>query len=249
MLFSYVISWAKKYDCIVMNPSFSEYSIYFQFFKDNQLCLIPNYYNIPSKFLKIIFKIINNSIQRITLRSNYLPFLQRINLESQYSNTKEINFSELLTNNRLIFFHGFLFGKRDFRLVECQRKFLSEIFSFSEHIQKQCVEILKIINKKRVIGICMRQGDYKDHFDGKFYLNDNEYKDLILKLRRLYPDYGFFIACEENKNNFHINNAYISYQKSCSKFMYLEPVRLSCRSSFHIYDLGCFLQKSANLLY
>jgi hypothetical protein len=117
-----------------------------------------------------------------------------------------------LHRNRIILFHGFLFGDRDFKLLENQRKYLSQIFSFSKEIQKQCLGVIRTINKKKVIGVCMRQGDYKDHFNGKFYLTDDEYKHLISNLQIQYPDYGFFIACEESKSDFHISNGYISFQ-------------------------------------
>ncbi len=58
----------------------------------------------------------------------------------------------------------------------------------------------------------MRQGDYKDHFNGKLYLTDEEYSGLIRRLQFQYPDHGIFIACEEKKVGFQINKAFISYQ-------------------------------------
>ena len=57
----------------------------------------------------------------------------------------------------------------------------------------------------------MRQGDYKDHFNGKFYLTDEEYSRLISRLQLQYPDHGIFIACEEMKDNLQISKAVISF--------------------------------------
>ena len=212
MLFSYVIAWAKKYDCIVMNPSFSEYSSNFTYFKNNPLGLIPFKYNLFSFILKFINRFYQNSLERISLRSKNLPFLHKVDLENDYINTKEINFPKLLSSNRIILFYGFLLGERDFKFVDNQRAYLSQFFSFSQQIQKKCSEVFRKINQKKVIGICMRQGDYKDHFDGKFYLTDVEYMHLISNLQIQYPDYGFFIACEESKSDFHISNGHISFQ-------------------------------------
>ena len=212
MLYSYIISWAKKYNCITMNPSFIEYSNYFSFFRKNSIGLVPKKYNFFSDILKLFSNIFQNSLERITLRSIRLPFLHEIDLEKKYTNTREINFHKILLRNRIILFHGFLLGGRDFELVENQRKYLSQLFSFSEEIKRECLEVIKSINKNKIIGICMRQGDYKEHFSGKFYLTDEEYSRLISRLQFQYPDHGIFIACEEMKDNFKINEAIISFQ-------------------------------------
>ena len=226
MLYSYVIAWANKYNCIVINPSFSEYSNYFSYFRNNPIGLVPKKYNILSYILKLFPNIFQNSLKRITLRSIRLPFLHEIDLEKEYINTREINFPQILHRNRIILFHGFLLGDRDFKLVENHRKNLSELFSFSEKIQGQCLEVMRTINKSKVIGVCMRQGDYKDHFSGKLYLTDEEYSGLINRLQLQYPDCGIFIACEEKKVGFQINKAFISYQNPALNLCILSQCNL-----------------------
>ena len=180
-----------------MNPSFIEYSSYFSFFKNNSIGLVPKKYNLFSDILKLFSNIFQNSLKRITLRSIRLPFLHKIDLEKEYTNTRKINFHKILHRNRIILFHGFLFGE-NFELIENQRKYLSQLFSFSEEIQGQCLDVIRSINKNKIIGICMRQGDYKDHFNGKkFYLTDEEYSRLISRLQLQYPDHGIFIAMKK----------------------------------------------------
>ena len=169
--YSYVIGWANKYNCIAMNPSFIDYSNYFEYFKKNPFSLVPNEYNFFLHIFKLFKLEIRNSLERITLRSISLPYLYKIDLENEYINTQEINFSKILNGNKIVLFHGFLFGYRDFRLLENQRKFLGRIFSFSKEIQLKCSEVIRTIGKEKIIGICMRQGDYKHHFNGKFFFN------------------------------------------------------------------------------
>jgi hypothetical protein len=212
MLYSYVIGWAKKYNCIVMNPYFIDYSNYFEYFKKNPFGLVPNEYNFILHILKIFKLKVRNSLERITLRSISLPYLYKIDLENEYINTQEINFSKILNGNKIVLFHGFLFGNRDFRLVENQRKFLGRIFSFSQEIQLKCSEVIRTIGKEKIIGICMRQGDYKYHFNGKFFFTDEEYKAIINKINKQFPDYSIFVACEELKDDFQLNNAVVSFQ-------------------------------------
>lgn len=212
MLYSYLIVWASKYNCILMNPSFAEYSNYFSYFKNNPIGLVQTKFNFLSHILKLFTNKFQNSLERITLRSNSFPFLYKVDLKNEYLNTNEINFPKILHSNKIILFHGFLFGNRDFKLLENQREYLCQIFSFSQEIQEQSLDVFRIINKKKVIGICMRQGDYKDHFNGKLYLTDEEYKRLISRLQIQYPNYGLFIACEEKKDDFKMSNAFTSFQ-------------------------------------
>lgn len=212
ILYSYIIAWANKYNCIVMNPSFSEYSYSFSYFKNNPLCLLSADYNLCLYIFKLFSNIFQNSLKRTTLRSSNLPSLYKIDLENKFVNTDTIDFPKILSSKRIIFFYGFLFGDRDFSLINNQRKYLSHLFLFSDHIKKKCIEIIKLINKKKIIGVCMRQGDYKDYSKGNFFLSDSEYHNLVSRLQIQYPDHGFFIACEEEKNDFQINNTFISYQ-------------------------------------
>ena len=245
MLYSYLIMWANKYNCILMNPSFAEYSNYFTYFRNNPIGLVPKEYNIFSFILNLFSNRFQNSLERITLRSIRLPFLHEIDLEHEYINTKEIDFSKILRSNRIILFHGFLFGDRDFQLLENQRNYLCQIFSFSKEIQKQCLEVIRIINKKKVIGICMRQGDYKDHFNGKLYLNDEEYGGLISKLQIQYPDHGLFIACEEKKDDFQMSKAVISFQNPALNLCILSSCDLLIGPPSTFMTWAAFYQNTA----
>ena len=251
MLYSYLIAWSMKYNCIAMNPSFSEYSFFFRYFENNCIGLIPKKYNFLSYILKLFRINFQNALERITLRPNNFPFLFKVDLEKDYINTKRINFAKLLNGNKIILFHGFLFGDRDFKLLENQRKYLSQLFSFSEEIQGQCLEVIRSINKNKIIGICMRQGDYKDHFNGKFYLNDEEYSRLISRIQLQYPDHGIFIACEEMKDNFQISEAVISFQNPALNLCILSscdlllgpPSTFMTWASFYRDSPVCYIDK------
>ena len=252
MLYSYLIAWASKYNCILMNPSFAEYSNYFSYFKNNPIGLVPKKLNFLSHILKLFSNRFKNSLERITLRSNHFPFLFKIDLINDYINAKEINFFKILQSNKIILFHGFLFGDRDFKLLENQRRNISQIFSFSKEIQKQCIEVLRLITQKEVIGICMRQGDYKDHFNGKLYLTDEEYRGLISRLQIQYPDHGLFIACEEKKDDFQMSMAVISFQNPALNLCILSscdlligpPSTFMTWAAFYHNTAVCYIDKT-----
>ena len=212
MLFSYMLAWAKQHDAIVFNPSFEEYDKYFKNFNSNVVGIMPNNFFkqiiIPQKILKFV----NDSFIRISYRKLKITNVYSFNLESENDHYQSKSFQNLLSSYKIIFFHGFLFGQRNFNLVKVLRKDLNSLFEFSDNIQIRAIEILNLIKKPKIVGVCMRQGDYKNHFGGKLFLNDYEYKILIDRVQRLFGgDYGVFVASEEMKENPIHHGAYFNY--------------------------------------
>ena len=213
MLFSYMLTWARQHDAIVFNPSFLEYSKYFKNFDSNVVGIIPNDFfkkiKIPQKFLDFI----NNSFNRISYRKLKIKNTYSFNLENENENYQSKSFQNLISSYKIVFFHGFLFGRRNFNLVKVLRNDLNSLFEFSDNIQSRAIEILNLIKKPKIVGVCMRQGDYKNHFGGKLFLNNYEYKILIDRVQRLFgDDYGVFVACEEKKNDIVHEEAYFNYR-------------------------------------
>ena len=212
MLFSYIISWAKKHNCQIINPSFAEYSEYFRYFKNNKLCFFPYEENIFLTILTLFSTHFERAVKRLTLRKFKLPYCHIVDLENKYKNTSSLNIKYLINNNNIILFHGFLFGERDFSLIDSNRELLNYVFSFTKKINDKCYELKNSVSSDKIIGICMRQGDYKTFLEGKFYLNDSKYLEIIKNLTLIFPDYGIFIACEEMKENFKPDNCIVSYK-------------------------------------
>jgi len=213
ILFTYMIAWAKQHDAIVLNPSFVEYSSYFKNFDRRVIGIIPN--NI-FKLIKIpvfLHDFSNESFKRISYRKIKMMKIFCFDLETENEDYGSKSFQNLLSSKKVIFFHGFLFGKRNFNLIKFQRNYFNSLFKFSDNIISRSEEIIKSIPKHKIIGICMRQGDYKNHFGGKLYLYDNEYKILIDRINELLGnDYGVFVACEEKKSEIIHENAYFNYE-------------------------------------
>lgn len=252
MLYSYIIAWANKHNCIAMNQSFIEYSTYFPYFTNNPLGLLPIKYNLFSYILKQLNDVFQNSLKRISLRSYLFPYLYKIDLENVLTNTQNINFPKILSAKKIIFFYGFLFGDRDFNFIQNNRNYLKNIFTFRENIQKQCFQIIEGFNKNKIIGICMRQGDYKDHFNGKLFLTDEEYTALVSRLQLQYPDHGIFIACEEKKDEFQINRAFISFENPALNLCMLSkcdlligpPSTFMTWAAFYKNTAVCYIDKN-----
>jgi len=213
MLYSYIISWSKKFNGIVLNPSFIEYQEYFKNFQSNYFGLVPCIKHSKIKFFYFLSIITKESFKRISYRNINIPRIISFDLESENKDYEEKSFQSLLHFNKIIFFRGFLFGKRDFTGVSDLRIYFNHLFEFSDIIERRSEEIINSIKKTKIVGVCMRQGDYKNHFGGKLFLNDYEYKILIDRVLRLFgDDYGVFVACEEMKENPIHHGAYFNYE-------------------------------------
>jgi len=213
MLFTYMIAWAKQHDAIVLNPSFVEYSRYFKNFDRKVLGIIPNDFFRLIKIPEFLIDFINESFKRISYRKINLMKIFCFDLETENEDYESVSFQNFLSSSKVIFFHGFLFGKRNFNIIKFQRNYFNSLFDFTDDIKIRSEEIIKSIQKSKIIGVCMRQGDYKNHFGGRLYLNDNEYKILIDRIKELFGNhYGVFVACEEKKSALIHENAYFNYE-------------------------------------
>jgi len=211
MLFSYIQCWAKKNDCIVFNPSFEEYASHFKNFQSNKVAWIPE-----NKTIIFIFSMVSKLTVQALIRSTYrkyiLPKLLKIDLENDHENCSEELIIKKLNHFRIILFYGFLFGKRDFEIIRQERQQLRLLFQMNEEISLEYQLLRRKIKSNKIIGVCMRQGDYKDYNNGKYYLTDKDYLFLISKLKKLFSaSFDIFVACEENKINMNSNGFYISF--------------------------------------
>ena len=212
MLFSYIIAWANQHNAIVLNPSFLEYKEYFKKFNCRVIGIKPNKLYHLIKLPQFIINFFCESFKRISYRKIYLKEIKCYDLECENENYESTSFQNILISNRIIFFNGFLFGKRNFNLVKEQRYKLKCLFEFSEKVINKSREILNSVDKPKIVGICMRQGDYINHFGGKLYLHDSEYKVLVDRIKNLFGnDFGVFVACEEQKDYIVHKEAYFNY--------------------------------------
>lgn len=75
---------------------------------------------------------------------------------------------------------------------------LRNYFRFKPYVQKEALDFLKIVPEgKKVCGIHIRRGDYKDWFNGKFYYEDNVYIQLINEIARSFRDFVFIVFSNE----------------------------------------------------
>ncbi len=91
-------------------------------------------------------------------------------------------------NNYIKFVNGWDFRK--YKLSTKHHKVLKTLYSFDKrYFSRKSIKLLKfLINKKKdgkfIIGIHIRRGDYNQWNEGKYYFDDDFYKDVINKLKK-----------------------------------------------------------------
>jgi len=210
MMFAYAIAWSKENGCKVINPSFSEYRKHFEYFSDNFLCMTP-----PTRLLskgRCFFweNLCSRSIERIAHRRPFTFFrISILDLSVGNINAKSIDFNELFKSYNTLIINGFVLGERDPELINNHKNDLTDIFQFTNSVKLRSEKMLGELKGQKLVGICMRQGDYKSFMDGKFYLSDVDYIDLIKNLKVQFKGKAcYFVASEESKDNF-INDSSI----------------------------------------
>ena len=207
MLFAYSICWAKENRSIVLNPSFNEYSKYFAYFKKNVLCSVPSMCSQGNILNELIIHQFIKSFVRIPKRNGILfKYLSNtLHLSEENKNTESISFKNVLKTKNVVFLDGFIMGKRNYDLIKTNKNILVDIFKFENEIREKGDIFLNsfIESNKLLIGVCMRQGDYRSYRNGFYYLKDQQYLKVINSLGDQFAnDVNFFIASEEPKKDF-----------------------------------------------
>lgn len=168
----------------VSNPSFFEYHRHFRFiedegaltkifslwFKDN----IGRRGNRRNRFWRTMYAAYSKLIA--SLHGNSL--VSSVNSENKpvyLPPTAGISFP----NRDTLYFLGWLFRNADG--LKKYRKELIQAFSPAEHIAIKCNETIKSLklHSERVIGIHIRQGDYKFFKDGRFLISEDRARKIV----------------------------------------------------------------------
>ena len=202
-LFSNFIGFAAENNFEVHNPAFYKYATCFESTYNHFLCKYPsrrasmpkNNRVLGNVFLKLVYcasavvQILpNNSLfHTIVLKNND----QRLNLDSA-------SVLQMLRGKRIVFFRGWLFIDQTniakhaakIRKYFIPRKMFQEAIDSPIICLKQSCDLL--------LGIVIRQGDYKRWLDGKYFYSIDTYVQMMQQLNSLFPErkVGFFICSD-----------------------------------------------------
>ncbi len=219
--FANFIAFAKENNFAIINIAFNDFSPLIENYKFYETVK----YNFDKEEFKgcYLIKLFNFSKNRIYrkfiirllhlyafLSSNYQSILFNKKSILRFLNGKkieEINLSdkktlELFSQKTTTIIAGW--GLRDWNLLEKKQSLIKTELKFNEKYQIISDDFINNIREKHnlLIGVFMRQTDYKTYTKGKYYLDTEEYIALIEKLKKRYSNrnVAFIVASDEPKN-------------------------------------------------
>jgi hypothetical protein len=207
-LFSHFIGFSERVGKSIIYPAFDEYCEFFLGTVNNPFCQYPvkffldNSYKFHSKYVFIV-KAIYYKFKVPTI-AKHIDYIRDIKLDS-LADCAFVNSSlddervHLLSQSGINFFEGWKF--RDFESVS---KYSDKIKQFFSLIPAQAVVVNEFIknarsNSKRLIGLHIRLGDYKNQAPQWFY-SLSYYQSLIEHLSHIFSDHNTKIVIASNED-------------------------------------------------
>ncbi|MEG4285815.1 alpha-1,2-fucosyltransferase [Microcoleus sp. A006_D1] len=198
LLFANFIAWAIEHNLTVINPAFEEYAEYFTgTAKDLLCCYPPPYFTAPgnkfirSKYYKFIKYLSNKQVLKIQEISREKPFSW-----SKYQASQQIK------PGSNVCFQGWLF--RDGWFVEdtpqlCKyadqiRAYLTPLPRYTTHPDNLISNIKN--SADTIVGIHIRQGDYAQHQNGRYFYTIDQYIEVMNAIAQLFSRNNIkFLIC------------------------------------------------------
>jgi len=203
MLFSKFITLALEEKLDVLNPAFTEYASSFEFFANNQLGRIPMENSFWSK-TRARARVFRAYLRAIAYIAERLPSFFPGNKVLRAGSGKTFDlashdFIGMSRSKTVYFLEGWPRLEVDYKGQYAER--LRDIFRpISEH--EQAVSGLEKEGRKLgdiLVGVHVRQGDYQNWEEGKYYYSSQQYAEIMSRVEKLFPGdrVAFFIASDE----------------------------------------------------
>lgn len=211
-VFAHIIANAIEYKYEVQNPSFYGYSQYFVGTRNDFFCRYParNTRWFSPALQVLFYRLINKGLLPLSgcsrvsklLNITFLDITPKTYPEECYDMTNPDYIHLATSNNLLIIKDGWLF--RDFINLE---KHADQVRTFFTPIEKHSSAVSTLISKARnecelLVGIHIRQGDYKRWQGGKFYFTTSEYAAVMKRFVSEMPEKRIkFLICSNEKQD------------------------------------------------
>lgn len=211
-VFAHIIANAIEYGYEVRNPSFYSYSQYFMGTRNNFFCRYPaKKSRVNSSILQgLYYRFINKVVLPLSRYSWFCGFLNVTYLdispetypEACYDMTNPDYIRLAKSNNLLIIKDAWLF--RDFTNI---KRHAEQVRTFFTPIEKHSSAVSDLIAKARsdcelLVGVHIRQGDYKRWQGGKYYFSTSEYAAVMDRFVATMPDKRIrFLICSNTKQD------------------------------------------------
>lgn len=189
---SHVIASAIENNLLVINIPFDDYAEFFIGTKNNLLCSYPYslvYFPIPKKMMLrgrtafLIRKLIQKMNKYRIFSEYYKHHIEFINIDwSDRFSLESRDFLDQLTSKKIRVLNGWNFRAESNVIKHAAkiRSYFSPLPIYQQRVTK-FLDWLNKLNKKYdyIVGIHIRQGDYKRWHSGRFFYTTAIYKEII----------------------------------------------------------------------
>jgi len=203
-LSAHIIAFAIEYNLTVLNPAFEDYACFFQHTYNNLFCCYPvrqhfAIYNKLARSLSYKFTYyLAKLLVKTKIKNKYLDAIRLLEPEELYLSSPE--FLNRVKQTRIILLQGWSFRDEP-NLIKHSEKI--KVYFTPLEIHQSNVN--NLINKIKqtcdiLVGVHIRQGDYKDFAGGKYFYSSNQYLQVMEKVERLFPNQKVaFLICSNNQ--------------------------------------------------
>jgi len=202
--FANFIAYSIEYNVGVFNPSFDEYTPYFEGTEKNSFGFFPKKYSLKyqSSLNKAIYNFALYSCRFLhRFRINNM-FIQSIYLE--WDKSLDLLEEKSLHQKNITFVHGWLFkgGPLIKKHQETVRSFFSPIRTIRENVTS-FIESQKR-NSEILVGVHIRRGDYKTFKNGIYYYSNEQYIGCMQHMANLFEGkrVRFVLCSNESLDSF-----------------------------------------------
>jgi len=209
--FANFIGYGESNKVKVLNPSFDEYAEYFEGTSSTPLIYypkkryIPGFLNTP-KLRHIAFRLASSYasrwIKKRGLEKKYIVScpdneFSMLNLDDQMK--------EKVRSNSMTFVSGL-----NFRDIPSIKEHIKKIRDYFRPLKHHRDNIAKVVDNARaqcdvLVGVHIRQGDYANHLDGRYFFSNDDFISMMRQVKSLFPQKRVgFLLCSDAKIDHHI---------------------------------------------
>lgn len=206
-VFANFVAFATEHNLKLIYPGFEEYACYFDRIQYNLLCVYPSKDKgiYPSKRFRVLyFKSIHYLVRLLEIlhfQKSKLHQIINIGLEDSIVLDNSL-FLRAALSKKLLFCKGWRYRSNNFR------KYSEQIRVFFTPRKDILLNVNQLIVKAKskadiIVGVHIRQGDYKKFQGGKFYYELEAYVWLMKQVQLLFEEKKvLFIVCSNQKQDF-----------------------------------------------
>ena len=187
LLFAHLVAVAEETGTRVVDQSFSHYRSYFPALSEGRIPTYPPSSKRPlgratSALLLFAARVVASAVVRLHLPANRLVTVLRVS-ENEMADLADPDIRRRLAGSRFVLLQGWLF--RDAEALERHADLVRRIFTPVSAIARVADQAVKRVRGEGgvVVGVHVRQGDYRVHLGGRFYYPTEAYVRVMERLR------------------------------------------------------------------